>query len=306
MTGERKGLTMRKKQAIAGYLFILPFLIGLVGFFLLNMVQAVIYSFNDVRIVPEVGGLVMDGVGLENFQFVLFQHGTFNRELIESLIDMVWYVPLIIFFSLFMAMILNRHFIGRSFVRMIFFVPVIMATPAILTALELSMSMMMGGRTNVPPDVMAEMAGFSPEAITFILGDFGLPDDLVGFIVDSIFRLNEILRMSGVQILIFLAALQAIPAEMYEVAQIEGATGYETFWKITFPMVSPLILTNVVYTIVDLYSHSPVVETATSFFFEMQQFGISSAMSIVSGLVACMFLLLVGWIVSKYVFYVNG
>jgi ABC-type sugar transport system permease subunit len=296
----------KNRQMIAGYLFVMPFIIGLIGFFALNMVQAVIYSFNQVDIVPEAGGTVMQGVGISNYRFILLQHGTFNRELVESLIDMLINVPLIIFFSLFMAIILNRKFFGRSIVRMIFFIPVIMATAAIVTALELSMSMMMGGRSSVSPDIMAEMTGFTPAGIVAILENFGIPDGIIDFILDSVLRLHEVLRASGVQILIFLAALQAIPSSMYEVAQIEGATGYETFWKITFPMVSPLILTNVVYTIVDTYSASTVVETARSFFFEMQAFGISSAMSIVSAVLACSVLLLVGWVISKYVFYVNG
>jgi ABC-type sugar transport system permease subunit len=270
------------------------------------MIEAIIYSFNQVDVVPEVGGVVMESVGFDNYRFILLRHGTFNRELVESLIDMIINVPLIIFFSLFLAIILNRKFVGRSLVRMIFFVPVIMGTAAIVTALELSMGMMMGGRSSVPADVMAEMTGFSPSGIVMILGDFGFPDEIIEFILASVMRLYEILRVSGVQILIFLAALQAIPSSMYEVAQIEGATGYETFWKITIPMVSPLILTNVIYTIVDAYTLSEVVNTASSYFFEMQEYGISSAMSIVSAILACAILLLVGWIISKYVFYVNG
>ncbi|MCL1884338.1 MAG: sugar ABC transporter permease [Defluviitaleaceae bacterium] len=296
----------KKRQTIAGYIFIAPWLIGLLAFFVLNIVQSVIFSFNDVNIVPEVGGLVMESVGFEHYNFILFTHGSFNRELVQSLLDMIINVPLIIFFSLFLAIILNRSFPGRSIVRMIFFVPVIMATPAIVAALELSMSMMMGGRSNIPPDVMQEMGGFAPAGIVMMLSNYGVPLPVIDFIIEALARLHDVLRASGVQILIFLAALQSIPSSMYEVAEIEGATGYETFWKITFPMVSPLILTNVVYTIVATYAGSAVVETARSFFFEMQEFGISSAMSIVSAILACTILLIVGWIISKYVFYVNG
>jgi ABC-type sugar transport system permease subunit len=92
---------------------------------------------------------------------------------------------------------------------------------------------------------------------------------------------------------------------MYEVAHIEGATGYEAFWKITIPMVSPLILTNIVYTIVDTYAQSDVVATAYETAFTMQNFGQGSAMAIVSAALACLVLLLVGWLISRFVFYYN-
>jgi ABC-type sugar transport system permease subunit len=278
------------------------------------MIQAVIYSFNDVNIVPEVGGLVMDNVGLDNYRFIFLQHGSFNRELIESLIDMVVYVPLIIFFSLFMAILLNRAFMGRGLVRAIFFLPVIMATSAIDGSLEQIMALMMGGVSSVPPDVMRAQQGFDAQSIAMMLGQFGIPVQITDYIVNAIAMLHDVIRAGGVQILIFLAALQAIPPSMYEVAQIEGATGYEAFWKITIPMVSPLILTNVVYTIVDTFIQSEVVEMAREtafanvYIFEGVRgfdFGTGSAMAMSSSLLACLVLLLVGWAVSKYVFYYN-
>jgi ABC-type sugar transport system permease subunit len=126
--------------------------------------------------------------------------------------------------------------------------------------------------------------------------------------------LHSTIRASGVQILIFLAALQAIPPSMYEVSQIEGATGYEAFWKITIPMVSPLILTNVVYTIVDTFVQSEVVQSARETAFSQVylvegirgfDFGRGSAMALTSSLLACLVLMIVGWAISKYVFYYN-
>jgi ABC-type sugar transport system permease subunit len=118
-------------------------------------------------------------------------------------------------------------------------------------------------------------------------------------------RVYEIVRASGVQILIFLAALQSIPVSIYEMAKIEGANAYETFWKITFPMVSPLILTNVIYTIVDSFIVSDVVDAAYTTAFTSSNFGLSSAMSVLSSAGVCIILLVVGYIISKRTFYQN-
>jgi ABC-type sugar transport system permease subunit len=180
-----------------------------------------------------------------------------------------------------------------------------MATSAIDGSLELIMSMMMGGVSSVPPDVMQQQTGFDANSIAMMLTQFGMPLAVVEYIVEMIATLHNVIRASGVQILIFLAALQAIPPSMYEVAQIEGATGYEAFWKITIPMVSPLILTNVVYTIVDTFAQSQVVETASNTAMSQLNFGLGSAMALVSSLVAGLVLLAIGWMISKFVFYYN-
>jgi len=163
----------------------------------------------------------------------------------------------------------------------------------------------MGGVSSIPPDVMRTQTGFNAHAIAIMLVQFGMPSQIIGYIIEAIAMLHDIIRASGVQILIFLAALQAIPPSMYEVAQIEGATGYETFWKVTIPMVSPLILTNVVYTIVDGFAHSPVAVLAHSTAFSLQNKGAASAMSMSSSILMCLVLFAVGWIISKRVFYYN-
>jgi len=299
---KRKGLSLRGRQMFSGYMFIFPWLIGITFFFLWNIFQAFRHSFNHVELISGVG-TILTPVGLDNFYYIFREHATFGREMFESVFQMVVNVPLIIFFSLFMAIILNRKFIGRGFVRAIFFLPVIMGSAAIANTLEMVMNMMMGGITGVSPEAMRAATGFNAAAIIGMLEMFEIPPQVVDFLVETIANLHEVIRAAGVQILIFLAALQSIPPSMYEVAQIEGATSYEIFWKITMPMVSPLIVTNVVYTVVDTYANSEVVTTAHDTFFSLQNFGASAAMSLSTAILVCLVLFSVCWVISRKVFY---
>jgi len=301
-----KGLSMRQREMITGILFIAPWLVGICWFFFRNMYETVVFSFNSLTMLDE-GGFVLNSVGWANYRFTLFENVNFNRELVNSLVEMLVTVPMIIFFSLFMALLLNRKFALRGMVRAIFFLPVVMATASITSTLEQVMLMMMGGVSSVSPEVQrAASGGFNAASVAYLLLNFGMPYRFVSYIIEALAQLYDVIRASGVQIIIFLAALQAIPSSLYEVSQIEGATAYESFWKITFPMVSPLILTNVIYTIIDTYANSNIVLIAYSQAFVNVNFGVSAAMSIISALAACLFLLLVGWLLSKYVYYQNA
>ena len=297
----RKGLTLRQKEIIGGILFLSPWLIGIAVFFLYNIGQTIVYSFNDVIIDMAHGGYHLEWRGLDHYRHIFFVHGTFNRQLVESVIDLVWELPLIIFFSLFIAILLNRKFMGRGLVRIIFFLPVVIASPAIRGVLAAAMIVALEG-------VDAGMAGatgaggFNSMAVAMMFVDFGMPIRVVFFLLDAISRLHDVIRMSGVQILIFLAALQSIPSSLYEVSQIEGATAYETFWKITMPMVSPFILINIIFTIVNNFAESTVMTSAIRLVFPMR-LGEASAMIMVSTVVVSIFLFAVSALVSRKVFY---
>ncbi|NLG24699.1 MAG: sugar ABC transporter permease [Clostridiales bacterium] len=302
-----RALSLTGKRKLAGYLFILPWIVGFSGFYAYNLVQAVRFSFSEMETL-EAGGYLLHGVGLANFRYALTEMATYVRTLTESMGDMLMNLPLIIFFSLFMAILLNNRFAGRAAIRAIFFLPVIMASPAIVQALSQNLQNMMGGVSSAGSQLAADTirengTGLDTMALVMTLLDFGVPPRLLGYIVDAVGRMYDILRMSGVQIIIFLAALQSIPPALYEVAKIEGATAYETFWKITFPMVSPLLLTNVVYTMIDQFTQSEIVTLAHETAFRSLDFGVSAAMSIVNTLCVGAALVIVGGLVSRRVFY---
>lgn len=293
---------MHHKKMMIGYIFIAPWLVGMIIFFAYNLFRSAQFSLNHVDLAV-AERFELNYVGMDNFNFAFREHATFLRVLTESITETLIAVPLIIFFSLFVAMLINRKFALRGFVRAIFFLPVIMASPAINSALDGAARAIAGGVTSMAPDMAGAAAGINTMALLVMLTDFGLPLQVANYIADAIAQLFIIIRASGVQIIIFLAALQSVPSSMYEVAKIEGATAYETFWKVTFPLVSPLVLTNVVYTIIDGFSRTEVVELAHETAFFRMNFGLSAAMSLSSSLAISVVLVVIGYFVSKKVFY---
>ena len=214
-------------------------------------------------------------------------------------------VPLITFFSLLMAILLNKKFKGRTLVRAIFFLPVLLNSDAIVSAMDTARTLMSGGISNASAE-MAEAASGSGVGLDYYIQMFdalGLPMGILQYVSGAVARISDIINASGVQIVIFIAALQSIPGSMYEVAKIEGATTYETFWKVTFPMVMPHIITNIVYTVVDSFADSEVVELAYKTAFTEMNYGLSSAMSLISTIVTCLILVLVCRFIQKRTFY---
>ncbi|WP_308639349.1 carbohydrate ABC transporter permease [Paenibacillus silvisoli] len=295
-------LTLTQKRAFLGVAFIMPWLLGFVFLFATPLIQSLRFSFSELKVAP--GGYSLDFIGLKNFTNALSIDPNYNRILTESLTEMAWNVPMILFFSLFTAAMLNSKFKGRPIARAVFFLPVILASGAVAAA-QSSGLIQLTGSSEVAQELGLAQNGFDPLSLVFMLSDAGMPVWFINYIVDAVQRIYEIISSSGVQILIFLAALQSVPVTMYEVAKMEGATPYETFWKITFPMVSPLILTNIIYTIIDSFTESQLTRTIYTTAFQAQNFGLSAAMSWIYTVVISVILIVVGILVSRKVFYYN-
>lgn len=296
---------MNTKQAMNGFLFIMPWLIGFVYFYIRCLVMTVQFSFSELQL-ASTGGYETIWVGLQNYVYAFQAHASFKQVLTLSMMNMVVDVPLIIFFSLFIAMLLNRKFKGRTLVRAIFFLPVILSSGAIVDTMQMTQQMMSGGLSSVSADMASETVSYVNIGYFMnLFEEVAIPGVILDYIIGAVSRINEIITKSGVQIVIFIAALQSIPGALYEVAKIEGATAYETFWKITFPMVMPHIVTNIVYTIVDNFSESDIVTLAYSTAFTEFNYGLSSAFSIVSTVLVCGLLVLVCGFIQKRTFYYN-
>ena len=301
---KKHSLTLSQKRTVNGYLFILPWLVGFAAFYVRSLFMTIQFSLSELTV--GVSGYELSWVGLQNYLYAFTVHGNFKQILTSSVINMVVDVPLIIFFSLFMALMLNRKFKGRTLVRAIFFLPVILNAEAIVDAIETATMMVATGVSSSSQE-MAQSAsgGIGIGYYIDLFGNLMISRDMLEYIVGAVNRITSIVSASGVQIVIFIAALQSIPSSMYEVAKIEGATGYETFSKVTFPMVMPHIITNIVYTVVDSFISSDVVTLAYNTAFSEFNYGLSSVFSLVSTVVTCAILVLVCGFISKKTFYYN-
>ncbi len=292
----RKPMTFKTKTKILGIVFLLPWIIGLLMFFIYPFLTTVWYSLNEVR--PREGALQMRFLGLDNYRYIfkelVYYDKTFIRVLWESLQVLLVNLPVILIFSLLIATLLNGKFKGRPLVQMMFFIPVILNANIIDIVMRGSFQMMFSSSTN----------GSFLDNIQFenYLIEVGIGESFITFLLASIDRILTIVNLSGVQILIFLAAIQAIPSHLYEAAEIEGATKYETFWKITFPLVSPLFLTVIIYTIVDSFIDSPVMSFIDYSRDNLRFYGLSSAISILFFITNMILLLIIFLIIRKGVF----
>lgn len=303
---KKNRLSLSQKRTISGYLFILPWLVGFIVFYLRSLFMTVQFSLSELSMDMVNGGYQLEFVGLDNYIYAFRVHGTFKQILTTSVMDMVIDVPLIIFFSLLMALMLNKEFKGRTIVRAIFFLPVILNAEAIVEAVETAAIMVAGGVTSSSSEMAsASSGGMSMAYYVDLFGNLMIPNEILEYIVGAVDRISGIISASGVQIVIFIAALQSIPSSLYEVAQMEGATAYETFWKVTFPMVMPHIVTNVVYTVVDSFVSSEVVNLAYTTAFSEINYGLSSAFSLVSTVITCVILVAVCGFIQKKAFYYN-
>lgn len=254
-----QNLKYDKKKAIWGIVFIIPLLIGFGYFFLIPFITTVVYSFSYVQSLgnnPVTGdfiGITTEGIGFDNYQYVLNQHTTFKETIVSSFGSTILEVPLILIFSLIIAVVLNSKFKGRALVRAIFFMPVIFNSQAVDIAMSTG-APLASATENVTADLFASMFNFSDFLVMA-----NIPLIFVNFLSNATGSIYNVISYSGVQILIFLSGIQAVPKHLYEAAKMEGATQYEIFWKITFPMVSPLMLTTAVYTVVDSFLRSNLV-----------------------------------------------
>lgn len=249
MTGRpRKKLSYQQRKSLYGYGFIALWLVGTVIFFIIPLVKSLIYSFSDVSI--GTGHTVLKFAGLKKYLYVLGEDEYYTRYLSSTLAETLWKTPLILVFSLFIAVILNQKFKGRALARAVFFLPVIIATgpvyPIITGDLERTGN---SGAQQFSTVFSADLVG----GLFRFLGIYGISDSMGSYISGIADNIFGIVWNSGIQIIVFLAALQNIPPSAREAAQVEGATSWEYFWKITFPFVSPYILANLIFTVIDSF-----------------------------------------------------
>lgn len=271
-----KKLTGKKKRAIAGFLFITPWLVGIVLFFLQSIIKLFRYSFAEFEFVQGSGYELkaLEGGIFGNYYNAFFEDVLFPQKLMTSVTDMLYRVPIILVFSLFVAIVLNQNFKGRNLMRAIFFIPILISSGVVASIIKTSLtSTVVGGDSsnNI----------FNAVLLTNMLYEIGLPDNLINQIGTLVSNVTDLIWGSSVQIIIFLMGLLTIPHTYYEVANIEGATSWETFWKVTFPAVSPYILVNIIYTSIDHFISydNAVMKYILEIAFKNFDYSFASAMS---------------------------
>ena len=241
----KKHTSLKDQHAKWAWVFLAPWLIGILVFFVWPMAQSVVYSFS--RLTVTSSGFQLDWVALENYSYLFTKDTFFLPNLTQALGEVIPSVLMITAFSLFIAVILKEKFIGRSAARTVFFFPVMIASGVIITILKEQVMMSVSTSDSTAaylfqaPDLVATFAAF------------GLPDFVLTSITDIVNGFFDLTWKSGVQMLLLLSAINNIPQSFYEAAVLDGAGAWVKFWKITFPAITPSLLVVIIYTIIDSF-----------------------------------------------------
>lgn len=310
---KKSRISYEKKKGLYGYGFIAIWIIGVIYMFIVPIFKSAWYSMCYTELVTTADqaaqrGMTSAGIYTEwnnfgNYEEALFKNQDYLPKLTESLGAMVPQVIVVMIFSLFIALLLNQKFRGRTFARAVFFLPVLVATGPVLAVIKGDIS------TNGISSGEQFSALFQTDLVDELLqflGIYNLNQQLTMTIQTITSDIFNLLWSAGIQILIFLAALQQIPVSAKEAASMEGATGWEFFWKITFPMISPMILANLIYTVIDTFidSENPVMSIVLAQSRGLR-YGLSAAMAWIYFLIVAVALAIIVAIVAKFVFYEN-
>ncbi len=307
---KKKPASLDRKKARAGWFFVLPFVVIFLAVYVPIIFDSIRFSFNELEI-QATGGYELIFIGLDNYTEALFVDTQFVPTLVSGMKQLVLDIPAIVIFSLFMAILLNEKMVGRTVFRAIFFIPVILST-GIIDSIDQSNSMMTymsntdGISTGAEGSETTANEIISAIDIQKLFANMKIGQGLVDYVVGIVNDIYNVVNRSGVQMLIFLSGLQSINPAIYESCKIDGASAWETFWKITFPMISPMILVNTIYTVIDSFtSQSNEIMAYIRTVYDGAANGqvLSSAMSWMYFLIVILLIAIVAGLLSMYIFY---
>ena len=239
-------LPYERRKSLIGLLCVSPWIIGFLCLYLYPLVQSVHYSLSDLTF--QAGTLNVRFVGWENYKTAFLSDPVFVRILTATLKDMLYQVPIILIYSMIVALLLNHKFRGRAVMRSIFFLPVIIATGVVMNIMK----------TDTVSMLMMSDAGsssmFKADMFQTMLQETGVESSVVNAVIDAANNIFDLSWRSGIQILLFLAGLQSVPRPLYEASAMDGCTAWERYWKVTFPIMTPILMINLIYTIVDHFT----------------------------------------------------
>ena len=290
-------LSYEKRKQINGYFFLLPWIIGVSLFFIKPLIQSIIFSFEKITIGET--GLIEKFVQTENYYYMLFKDPNFTQNLINTSVKLLQNTPIIIFFSLFIAIILNQKFKGRAIARVFFFLPVIITSGVVM---ELVGNQIFSVNTSA---VVQDMPLMQSTVLRDMLLNSGLPISIVQTLTGFIDQIFSLTWRSGIQIILFLSGLQSIPKMYYEASSVEGASAWDSFWKITIPLLSPIMFMTLIFTIIDGFTDYTNIILRSIFSSALNdfQYGLSSAQACMYFIVILVFIALAYLIFGRKTFY---
>lgn len=298
---KKKIASYEQKKRLYGYVFVTPFIIGAIFLIGWPLIQSIWFSFNTLTATQT--GYELQFVGTNNYQTALFVDPNFRKYLFQSVSDMAVNVPVVVLFAFFAASLLNQNFVGRGFARSILFLPLVLSSGILMRLAQNDIVSNMMSTTGGSSAVGGE-GNLAGSFINF-LTQLNINGQVIEFIASSVGRVYSITMMSAVPVVIFLAGLQSISPSIYEASYIEGATQWEVFWKISFPMVSPLILVSIVYCVIDSFTSASNVAIYQIHYtiFGRIEYGLGMSMVFIYMLIMLALLGVVYFIINKLVFY---
>ncbi len=294
----RKATGIERLKVRYGRMFVIPWTIGFILFFLVPLVESIAYAFSHVSLVDEN---MLTFAGLEHFRYLIKDDLNFIDNLKDAVISFIYSLPIIVALSMIFALILNQKFRGRIFARAVFFLPVIIATGVVMKFVT-GEAIGNGAALNT---AMGDTQSYSGIQFDQLLINLGLPQSVTELLSDYIARVFNLVWSCGIQILLFVSGMQSIPDQLYEVSKIEGATAWEEFWFVTFPMLGNVTFLVLIYTIVDLFTafDNPIMKQAYKLISENSLYDRSSAILwgyfVVVGIVGGLILLLYNRILMR-------
>ena len=301
-----KQMKYKHKRALLGYSFITPWLIGFLLFFMVPIVSSFVMSLNNLSY--NSGTIQYDFLGFGNYVYAFTGDEKFLPLLSECLVNLLIDVPLILICSFFFALILNQEFKGNTFMKVIFFLPVILGN-GVFTIYQNELLSIQGLSVEmIEAESEAMLGGFTASGLVDFMRDAGLSESLLSYLTIPIDRIYTLMSKSGVQTFIFLSGLKAVPSSLYESAHVEGCSKWDSFWKITLPMVSPMIIVNTVFTIVDSFASedNSLLNYVYDIGFRNTNFGLSASMAWVFFIILGTVVGIVLWLVNKRIVYLNN
>ena len=299
--------SLEKRKSRAGWVFIMPFVIGLAFIYIPVVINSIVYSFCEIKPSRLGTGSVLVPVGWSNYAKALFEDTDFVQTLFSGIQQLIIDIPAIVIFSLFVAVILNQKMFGRAAFRAIFFIPVILST-GLIDSIDVNNTMFdhMNNSSGIDDGSGTNAASQIVNAVDVerLFASMKVGTEIVEYVTGIVNDIYNIVNRSGVQILIFLAGLQSISPSIYEACTIDGATAWETFWKITFPMISPMILVNALYTIIDSFtSASNTVMSYINSIYNNSKTELATAMAWIYFVIIMAIIAIFFAVASAYIFY---